>query len=120
MLVIGMLFLLLTILFGAIVLTAILKNKKTPKPIVLLHGCAALFSILVLASYIAAGHFDYLLITSVVLFILAALGGLSLLIIDVLHKSISKVIIIVHPLIALSGFIVLFIYFLHWLSGNRV
>lgn len=117
MLIIGILFLLLTILFGAIILTAILKNKPTPKPIVLLHGSCALFAILVLASYIAAGHTEYLLVTSIILFVLAAIGGLTLLTFDIKHKPISKAIILGHPIIALSGFIVLIIYFVNQLPA---
>ena len=48
MLVVGVIFLTLAVLFGLINLKAILNNKKTPKPIVFLHGAVALFAILVI------------------------------------------------------------------------
>ena len=41
MLVVGVIFLTFAVLFGLIILKTILNNKKTPKPIVFLHGAVA-------------------------------------------------------------------------------
>lgn len=110
MLVVSLILLGFVVLFGLIVLRSILKNQRTPKPIVLLHGSAALLAILAIASYVASGHTDTLLIISLSLLILAALGGLTLFYMDSKGKPIPKVIAIVHPLIGLSGLLALIIY----------
>lgn len=112
MLVVGIIFLSLAVLFGLIILNAILKNRRTPKPIVFLHGAVALFAILVMVGYIAAGNTASLLIASLVLFILAAIGGITMLTIDIKKKPIPKVFAIVHPLIGVSGFVTLIVYVL--------
>jgi hypothetical protein len=51
-----------------------------------------------------------LLLTSIILFILAALGGLTLFTIDMKHKPIPKFLALLHPLLAVIGLIVLIIY----------
>lgn len=112
MLIFALILFVLAALFGLIILKAILKNKHTPKPIVLLHGSAAILAILIIASYIAAGHAATLLLTSLVLFVLAALGGLVMVTKDVQGKPIPKAIALIHPLIGLAGLIVLIIYML--------
>ena len=76
MLVVGVIFLTFAVLFGLIILKTILNNKKTPKPIVFLHGAVALFAILVIVGYVVAvDNKSPLLIGSLVFFILAAMGG---------------------------------------------
>ena len=68
MLVVGVIFLTLAVLFGLINLKAILNNKKTPKPIVFLHGAVALFAILVIIGYVAAGNRAPLIVAALVFF----------------------------------------------------
>jgi len=112
MLVVGIIFLLLAGLFGSILLNAILKNKHTPKPVVFLHGAVAFFAILVMIGYIAAGNYDPLLIASLVLFLLAASGGIFMFVFDMRKKPISKVVALIHPLVAIAGFTCLIIFVL--------
>lgn len=112
MLVVGIIFLLFTGLFGLIILSAIFKNKTTPKPAVLIHGTLAVLSLLVLAGYIAAEHYSNLLIASLIIFLLAGLGGVTMLTIDLKGKAIPKVIAVLHPLAALLGIGLLIFYFL--------
>jgi hypothetical protein len=53
-------------------------------------------------------------IASIVLFVLAALGGITLFIRDIQHKPLPKWLAIMHGLVAIIGFAVLFINtFLH-------
>ena len=110
MLVVGVLFLTFAVLFGLIILNAILKNKKTPKPIVFLHGAVALFAILVIVGYVVAGHTDPTLVAALVFFILAGLGGLTLLSFDLRKKPIPKMIALVHPLVAIAGVVLLVVH----------
>lgn len=99
-------------IFGLIILTSILKNKPTPKPIVFIHGPLAAIALILVISYMVIQGASPLLITSVVLFVLAALGGLTLFTIDMRNKPIPKLLAMLHPLIAVAGLIVLIIYVL--------
>lgn len=95
---------------GTFLLRSILKNKRTYKPVVFMHGSVAGLALLVFATYIALGHIEPMLITSIVLFVLAALGGLMMFTLDTSGKKVPKVIAIGHSIVALSGLIVLIVY----------
>lgn len=95
--------------FGLIVLVAILTNRPTPKPVVLIHGGFALTALSILIYFIVKNH-GIGPITSLVLFVLAALGGLTLFTMDMSKKPIPKAIAIVHPLVAAAGLITLILY----------
>lgn len=96
-------------IFGLTILTAILRNKPTPKFSVLAHGTFVVIALLVLISAVASHPGSTLLLVSVVLFVLAALGGFTLLSFDIRSKPIPKVIAIVHPLVAVSALVCLVI-----------
>lgn len=98
--------------FGLVVLTAILKDRPTPKPIVFIHGGLALIALLILITYVAVGHTEPLIVSSVILFVLAAVGGLTLFIFDISGKTIPKTIAIIHPIVAIAGVVTLIIYLL--------
>jgi len=113
MLVVGSIFITLAILFGIIILNAILKNKRTPKPMVFLHGAFALFAILVLIGFVAAGNTDGLLIGALAILVIAALGGLYVFTIDMKKQTIPKIVVLLHALLALGGFGVLIYFMMH-------
>lgn len=116
MLVIAIILFLVAAFFGLFVLSAILKDKKTPKGMVLAHGIFAFIALLVTIAYIAGGHVDTLLITSISLLILAALGGFTLLTIDIYKKPIPKMFAVMHPVFAITGVILLIVYMLQQLN----
>lgn len=97
-------------LFGLHILTNILRNKPTPKPSVIIHGLlVAIGLILVLGGVIVGG--DRRLMISLILFIVAALGGFTMLFIDVFKKKLPpKILALLHPVIAAVGLIILIIY----------
>jgi hypothetical protein len=99
-------------IFGLIVLTAILKDQPTPKPVVFTHGPIAAIALIMVITYSVMGHTDPLLITSIVLFVLAALGGLTLFTIDMRKKPIPKLLAVIHPLVAVIALVTLIIYVL--------
>lgn len=103
--------------FGLIILTSILKNQPTPKPAVFIHGGIALIALVATVTYIVAGHADTLVLTGLGLLLLAALGGLTLLVVDLSNKPIPKLLALLHPLFAISGVIVLIIYALQQTSA---
>jgi len=97
-------------IFGLIILTAILRNKETPKPAVLIHGPLAAVGLVLLIVDVVKGHTEALLVASLIIFILAAVGGFTLLAFDTLKKRIPKPLAILHPLIAICALVILIIY----------
>lgn len=98
--------------FGLIILTAILKNQPTPKPVVFTHGPVAAIALILTILYYFQGHQDTLLLTSIVIFVLAALGGLTMFTIDMSKKPIPKALAIIHPLAAATALVMLVVYML--------
>jgi len=97
-------------LFGLVILTAVLRDRPTPKPFVIIHGPLAATAIVLLIIDVVKGHTEALLIASLIIFIIAALGGFVLYTLDTLKKRIPKPLAILHPLIAVAGLIVLIVY----------
>jgi hypothetical protein len=97
-------------LFGLHILTNILQNKMTPKVSVVIHGILnAIALILVITGAIRIGA--SLLTASMIVLIIAALGGFYLVSIDLGKKQIPpKTFAIVHPIIGVLGLILLIIY----------
>lgn len=112
MLIVAIVLFIIAALFGLVILTAILKNEPTPKPFVFIHGPIAALGVILLLVAAYYGPRDPMLITSIVLFILAALGGITLFTIDMSNKRIPKLLAIGHPILAVIALITLIIYVL--------
>lgn len=112
MLIAAIILFIIAAIFGLIILTAILKNNPTPKTIVFTHGPIAATALILVLIYLYYGPKDQLLITSAVLFILAALGGITLFTIDMSNKKIPKLLAVGHPILAVIALITLIIYVL--------
>lgn len=97
-------------IFGSVILKAILKNKRTPSLMSLMHGSFAFGALLIVITYVASGHTSPLLITSMVLFILAALGGFTLLTFDLSKKPIPRALALGHPALAIIALTLLVVY----------
>ena len=110
MLVTAFFFFLIAAFLGVFLLRSFLKKQRTYKPVVFMHGSAAGLALLMLATYIAVGHTAPLLITSAVLFVLAALGGLTMFTLDTTGKRVPKMLAVGHPMIAVSALILLVVY----------
>lgn len=110
MLVISILLFIAAALFGAYILLAVLSNKPTPKKAVFTHGPLAATALIIMIIYATMGHTEPLLISSIVLFIIAALGGLTMFTIDMMQKPIPKSIAIIHPLVAVVALVMLIMY----------
>lgn len=98
--------------FGLGLLVTVLSDRPTSKPVILIHGGAALVGLLVIIVYMLKGHFQPLLIASIILFVIAALGGLTLFSFDWRAKPIPKALAVLHPLLAFTAFLLLVIYIL--------
>jgi hypothetical protein len=101
----------LAAIMGIYLLTFILQKKETPKAIALLHGLFAAIALVLLIIYTVKTGAD--LVQSIVLFILAALGGFVLFVRDLMGKSLPKALAIVHGLLAVTAFVFLLIYALN-------
>lgn len=110
MLVTAVVFFLIAAFLGTFLLRAILTNKPTPKPVVFMHGSIAGLALLALITYVALGHTTPLLVTSLVFFILAAIGGLTMFTLDMSGKPVPKMLAIGHPVLAVTSVILLIVY----------
>ncbi|MBD0332805.1 MAG: hypothetical protein ICV66_09125 [Chitinophagaceae bacterium] len=98
----------LAAILGMFLLSFILRNKETPKAFALIHGPLAATGLVLLIIYYfnhGAGPLE-----SIILFAIAALGGIVLFSRDIVHKPVPKWLAIVHGLVAVTGFIFLLIF----------
>ena len=111
MLTIAIFLFIMAAIFGAVILLAIFQKSKTPTPIVYIHGSIALVALLMLiAGVVTAEKPSILLIASLCIFILAALGGLTMLSLDIRKKPIPKAMALLHPAAALTALALLIAY----------
>ena len=93
-------------LLGVILISKVLQNKETPKTVVYLHGIAAATAlVLLIIAYVNLG--ESLLFTSLLIFVVATVGGLIMFGRDITNKPVPKWLAIVHALAAVTAFIIL-------------
>lgn len=95
-------------LVGLYLLVLVLQKKETPKFVAFIHGAFVVAALIMLIAY--ATNTTPGPIETIVLFILAALGGLVLIYKDVTKKPIPRWLAISHGLMAVIGFVSLLIY----------
>jgi hypothetical protein len=98
----------LAALLGMYLLSFVLQGKETPKAIVFTHGPMAAIGVVLLIIYATKGGPNPT--ESIVLFVLAALGGLFMVFRDLTGKPIPKFLAVGHGLLAVTGFIFLLIF----------
>ena len=94
-----------TAILGLYLLSLVLRAKSTPKGVALIHGLLAVIALVLLIVY-CVGHNPGPW-ASLVVFVIAAMGGLILGYRDLTGKSIPKWLGIVHGLAAIIGFALL-------------
>ena len=95
----------LSAILGMVLLTFVLQGKETPKGIVFSHGPLAVAGLILLIIYAfkeSPGPIE-----AIILFIIAAAGGLIMVFKDLTGKSVPKWLAVIHGLIAVTGFIFL-------------
>lgn len=100
-------------LFGLIVLISILRDQPTPKTAVFIHGPLVATGLILVLITLYYGPHDTLLLVSASLFILAALGGLTLFTIDMSNKRIPKILAVGHPILAVIALLTLLYYVMY-------
>ena len=98
----------LAALLGMYLLSFVLKGKETPKAIVFTHGPMAAIGIILLLVYMSKGGPKPT--ESLILFVLAALGGAFMFYRDISNKPIPKILAVGHGLLAVSGFVLLLLF----------
>lgn len=95
-------------LIGLYLLALVLQNKETPKAVAFIHGGFVVVAFVLLLSYVFKNKPSP--VESVVLFALAALGGIVLIYRDITGKGIPKWLAVGHGLLAVAGFVFLLLY----------
>src|SRR5262249_50003778 len=98
------------IVFGLNIFSSAFNGKPTPKVYVYWHGPIALIGVTLVLIAVYYGRHHPIIVISTVLFILAALGGVTLFTMDMLKKPLPKWLVVVHPILALIALILLVIY----------
>jgi hypothetical protein len=98
-----------TAMFGVRILTSVLRNEKAPRGVVYSHGLFAATSLVLLIVYALQNPDNYPK-ASIILFILAALGGFFMFYHDVKNKPLPKGVPFIHALVAVSAFIILLLF----------
>lgn len=92
--------------FGLIIITTLLKDKPTPKALVFIHGILAAVALVILIVF-SINNPGQSPLVSIVLFVLAALGGFVLFARDLSKKPGPKTLAVIHALVAVVGFLIL-------------
>jgi hypothetical protein len=95
-------------LIGMYLLALVLQKKETPKFVALIHGLFVATALILLIVYNV--KYGPGLMESIVLFVIAALGGAVLIVRDLTGKPIPKWLALAHGLIAIAGFVYLLVY----------
>lgn len=98
----------LAAVLGAVLINKVLKDKETPKAVVYSHGAAAATAlVLLIIAYTNQG--DSMLMISILIFVVAALGGFVMFSRDITDKPIPKWLAVIHAVAAVTGFLLLLI-----------
>ncbi len=98
----------LAAILGVTLIAKVLKGEGRPRAVVYSHGiAAALALVLLIIAYANEG--DSLLMVSILIFIVAALGGFVMFSQEITQKPIPKWLALVHGLAAVTGFVLLLI-----------
>lgn len=98
----------LAAILGMVLLSYVLNNKETPKGVAFIHGPFAAAGLVLLIIY--AFKNSPAPVESIVIFTIAALGGMILITRDLIGKSIPKWFAVLHGSLAVVGFIFLILY----------
>jgi multisubunit Na+/H+ antiporter MnhF subunit len=94
---------------GIVLFLAISKGKNTPKAVVALHGLLAVSGLTILLVH-AFKNPDHRPMAVIVLFLIAALGGIIAFARDMKGKPGPLGLIVIHAVVAVIAFVVLFMF----------
>jgi len=97
--------------FGLMIASAIIRNQPTPKPIVYIHGLLGALALSLIVIYVIKNP-DNNPMVSLMLLIIAALGGFVLFARDMSKKPGPVALVVIHAIMAVSGVIGLILFVL--------
>lgn len=99
----------LSAVLGLIILINWLTKKNAPRGVVYSHGLVAALALVLLIVY-AVQNPDNFPKASIILFVIAALGGFYMFFNDLKKKTSPLAIAFIHALLAVAGFVMLLAY----------
>ena len=99
----------LAAILGVTILVNWLNKKDAPRGVVYTHGIFAAIALVLLIVFVVNNK-DNAPVTSLVLFVLAALGGIYMFLRDINKKNSPIGIAVLHALLAVAGFVALLIF----------
>jgi hypothetical protein len=109
MIIISILLLAVSAVFGLTILIKWLTNKGASRAVVYSHGAFAVGGLALLIAY-AVYHPDNFPKTSILLFAIAAVAGIYMFVRDLQNKTSPNSLAITHALVAVSGFVILLLF----------
>jgi hypothetical protein len=94
--------------FGLTIIVPLLQGKPTPRPAVFLHGLIAATALIILIVYAINNPGGPL--PSIIIFVIAALGGFILFANDLRKKPGPKALALIHASAAVIAFVILLIF----------
>jgi hypothetical protein len=101
----------LAAILGSILISYVLRDKQTPRGLVMVHGLFAATALVLLLAYTFGNKPGP--VESAVLFCIAATGGIIMAIRDFSGRSVPKWLAITHGTLAVTGFIFLLVFTLN-------
>ena len=98
----------LAAVLGMFLISFVLQGKEPPKAVVFTHGPLAVIGLVLLIIYSvkeAPGPIE-----SIILFAIAAVGGLVMVWRDLTRRSVPKWLAVIHGLLAVAGFVFLLVF----------
>jgi hypothetical protein len=99
----------LAAVLGLTMLIKWLKKEDAPRGVALIHGMLGATALVILIVY-AVAHPEQSPRISIILFIIAALGGIYMFLRDVMKKTPIIPLAFLHALLAVSGFVTLLMF----------
>ncbi|MFL5739950.1 MAG: hypothetical protein ACJ75B_07025 [Flavisolibacter sp.] len=97
----------LAAVLGIILIRSLLMQQKPPRPGVYLHGLLAATGLVLLIVFAIQNAQSSKYMTSIALFVIAALGGFTLFVRDLKGKLGPVWLAVIHALVAVGGFVIL-------------
>ena len=108
MIVTAIAFLALAAILGMLLLSFVLTGKETPKSVVFTHGPLAVIGVILLIIY--AFREGPGPIEAIILFAIAAAGGVVMVMRDLTGRPVPKWLAVVHGLVAAGGLVMLLVF----------
>lgn len=97
---------------GLTLATMHIKSNRAPIPLALLHGALAATALVLLIIAVLKAQLGGLAVIAIILFAIAALGGLVLFMTHLRSRPLPKPLIFIHGGVAITAFVILLLFIL--------